>query len=71
MEYCYTILGSQETLKMTNSKKDDEIRWQVIKAMLEEFPSLRGKVQKYIKEKTEKANAIQVCTPVSKTKSEN
>jgi hypothetical protein len=56
---------------MTNSKKDDEIRWQVIKAMLEEFPSLRGKVQKYLKEKTERANAIQVCTPVSKAKSEN
>ena len=36
---------------MTNSEKDDEIRWQVIKAMLEEFPSLKLRVQKYLKEK--------------------
>jgi hypothetical protein len=55
---------------MTNRRKDDEIRWQVIKAMLEEFPSLRVKAQKYLKEKAEKANVIQACTSISKTKSE-
>jgi len=35
---------------MPASLKNEEIRWQVIKAMLEEFPSLRDKVKKYLKE---------------------
>jgi hypothetical protein len=49
--YCillYAILGA---LKMNRTAKTDEIRWQVIKAMLEEFPSLKMCVQKYLKEK--------------------
>ncbi len=29
---------------------DDELRWQVIKAMLDEFPNLRAKVKAYIEE---------------------
>ncbi|MGB9741263.1 MAG: hypothetical protein ACP5IM_04950 [Candidatus Bathyarchaeia archaeon] len=49
---------------MTNDKRDDEIRWQVVKAMLEEFPSLRTRVKKYLKKKKEKADAIQVYTPI-------
>jgi len=36
---------------MNRTAKTDEIRWQVIKAMLEEFPSLKMCVQKYLKEK--------------------
>jgi len=27
----------------------EEIRWQVVKAMLDDFPALRGKVKNYIK----------------------
>jgi len=30
-------------------KKKDEIRWQVVKAMLDEFPTLRQKVKNYVK----------------------
>ncbi|MEM2281311.1 MAG: hypothetical protein QXZ68_04910 [Candidatus Bathyarchaeia archaeon] len=30
------------------SLREDEIRWQVVKAMLDEFPTLREKVKKYI-----------------------
>jgi hypothetical protein len=26
----------------------EEIRWQVLKAMLDDFPELRGKVRRYI-----------------------
>jgi hypothetical protein len=29
--------------------KSDEIRWQVIKAMLDEFPTLKEKAKKYLK----------------------
>ncbi|MEM0096628.1 MAG: hypothetical protein QXL77_00360 [Candidatus Bathyarchaeia archaeon] len=28
--------------------ESDEIRWQVVKAMLDEFPTLREKVKRYI-----------------------
>lgn len=31
--------------------ENDEIRWQVVKAMLDEFPNLREKVKNYIEEK--------------------
>jgi hypothetical protein len=27
---------------------NDELRWQIIKAMLDEFPSLKEKVKKYL-----------------------
>jgi hypothetical protein len=30
----------------------EELRWQVIKAMLEEFPTLKQKVKTYLKQKT-------------------
>jgi len=33
---------------MTKRVENDEIRWQVIKAMLDEFPALREKVKAYI-----------------------
>jgi hypothetical protein len=29
--------------------KSDEIRWQVLKAMLDEFPRLKEKAKKYLK----------------------
>jgi hypothetical protein len=36
--------------KMSARSKSEEIRWQVIKAMLDEFPTLKEKVKKYLKE---------------------
>jgi len=35
---------------MSGYSKNEEIRWQVIKAMLDEFPTLKEKVKKYLKE---------------------
>ena len=35
---------------MAIESKKDEIRWQVLKAMLDEFPSLKEKTRKYLKE---------------------
>jgi hypothetical protein len=37
---------------MKNQLTNDEIRWQVVKAMLEEFPSLKVKVCQYLQENT-------------------
>jgi len=34
--------------------KSDEIRWQVLKAMLDEFPRLKKKAQNYLKEQDRK-----------------
>ena len=36
---------------MSTQSKTEEIRWQVIKAMLDEFPTLKVKVKRYLKEK--------------------
>mgnify|MGYP001316339563 CR=1 FL=1 len=35
---------------MENSLEYAEIQWEVVKAMIDEFPSLRNKVETYIKE---------------------
>ncbi len=35
---------------MTSNKNIEEVRWQVIKAMLEESPKLKEKLKKYLKE---------------------
>jgi hypothetical protein len=35
---------------MSAHSKNEEIRWQVIKAMLDEFPNLKEKVKRYLKE---------------------
>jgi hypothetical protein len=35
--------------KMKSHYNTDEIRWQVVKAMLDDFPALRKKVRSYIK----------------------
>jgi hypothetical protein len=34
---------------MKNHRDKEEIRWQVVKAMLDEFPTLRKKVKNYVK----------------------
>jgi len=39
---------------MSTSTKSEEIRWQVIKAMLDEFPTLKDKVKNYLKEQKPK-----------------
>ncbi|MEM1566538.1 MAG: hypothetical protein QW510_05600 [Candidatus Bathyarchaeia archaeon] len=35
-------------------ENSDEIRWQVVKAMLDEFPTLRERVKRYIEERQRK-----------------
>jgi len=39
---------------MGNSHKTEEIRWQVIKAMLDEFPVLKERVRNYLREQKPK-----------------
>ena len=34
---------------MKTYRDKDEIRWQVVKAMLDEFPTLKKKVRNYVK----------------------
>ena len=51
--YCYVIFGIQ----MHKRGENDEIRWQVVKAMLDEFPTLREKVKVYIEEQKRKQKA--------------
>jgi hypothetical protein len=36
---------------MAADSRNEDIRWQVIKSMLDEFPMLREKVKKYLKGK--------------------
>jgi len=38
--------------------KSDEIRWQVLKAMLDEFPCLKERTQKYLMVRDQKQNRI-------------
>jgi hypothetical protein len=40
------VLGQEG--KMKNYRDKEEIRWQVVKAMLDEFPTLREKVRNYV-----------------------
>jgi len=42
---------------MSAKKENEEIRWQVIKAMLDEFPTLREKVKAYIEKQKPKQKA--------------
>ncbi|MDI6848039.1 MAG: hypothetical protein QMD23_07970 [Candidatus Bathyarchaeia archaeon] len=39
---------------MNVNAKNEEIRWQVIKAMLDEFPTLKEKVKTYLKKQKTK-----------------
>jgi len=39
---------------MSIDAKNEEIRWQIIKAMLEDFPSLKKRVKGYLKEQKSK-----------------
>jgi hypothetical protein len=41
-------------IAMTIESEKDEIRWQVLKSMLEEFPQLKEKTRKYLKENNRK-----------------
>ena len=41
-------------IAMTIESEKDEIRWQVLKSMLEEFPKLKEKTRKYLEEKNRK-----------------
>jgi len=36
--------------KMSVKQKTETVRWQVIKAMLDEFPTLKERVKSYLKE---------------------
>jgi hypothetical protein len=49
MVYCYMLYGWVSE-NMSASSRSEEIRWQVIKSMLDEFPTLKEKVRKYVKE---------------------
>jgi hypothetical protein len=50
--YCYTILKVPNS--MNTDPKSQEIRWQVIKAMLDEFPTLKEKVRDYLNRQEQK-----------------
>lgn len=43
----FQLLGWEGEMK--NYQDKDEIRWQVVKAMLDEFPILKQKVKNYVK----------------------
>jgi uncharacterized protein YdaU (DUF1376 family) len=45
--YCVLLRNIWDS-HMPQRGENDEIRWQVVKAMLDEFPSLREKVKAYI-----------------------
>ena len=51
MVYYYTLYRMSE--KMSARSKSEEIRWQVMKAMLDEFPTLKEKVKQYLKEQNQ------------------
>jgi len=35
---------------MSTEQKTEEIRWQIVKAVLDEFPTLKERVKSYLKE---------------------
>jgi hypothetical protein len=39
---------------MNEELRNEEIRWQVVKAMLDEFPAIREKVKNYLEEQKPK-----------------
>jgi len=39
---------------MRDLSRNDEIRWQVVKAMLDEFPTLKEKARKYLEGKSQR-----------------
>jgi len=41
-------LGVQD---MNEPSKNDEIRWRVVKAMIDEFPALRERVRNYVEKR--------------------
>ncbi len=51
MVYCDVIYVR---LLMKSAAKSEEIRWQVLKAMLDEFPSLKARTRDYLREQETK-----------------
>jgi hypothetical protein len=47
IEYCYAIYVGLVSF-MSVEQKAEEMRWQVLKAMLDEFPVLREKTKVYL-----------------------
>jgi len=45
--YYYMIF--RELRNMDINSRNEEIRWQVIKAMLDEFPTLKERIKNYLK----------------------
>ncbi len=43
---------------MNTDAKSEEIRWQVIKAMLDEFPALKEKVKSYLRKQKPKTEIM-------------
>ncbi len=41
---------------MNDSPKNNEVRWRVVKAMIDEFPALREKVRSYIEKQDRKVS---------------
>ena len=48
--YYVLLYNIQDVENMDRNPRNAEIRWQVIKVMLEEFPTLKGQVRNYLKE---------------------
>lgn len=48
MVYCYTLF--RVVRNMDADMKTGEIRWQLIKAMLDEFPTLKERAKRYLEE---------------------
>jgi hypothetical protein len=47
----YTVTPYSGYLSLMNAdSKNEEIRWQVTKAMLDEFPTLKEKARRYLRE---------------------
>jgi hypothetical protein len=38
---------------MDASSRNEDVRWQVIKSMLDEFPKLKERVKRYLKEQAQ------------------
>jgi len=52
--YCIVRFNIVGRIAMGIESKRDEIRWEVLKAMLDEFPRLRDKTSKYLRKRTGK-----------------
>lgn len=46
--FCHKICCLCRDSNMKSHQSVEEIRWQVMKAMLDDFPELKGKVKSYV-----------------------